>query len=659
MRSTEAKKRIQKLREEINHHRYLYHVLDKQEISDAALDSLKNELSSLEGLFPDLITSDSPTQRVGGEALPEFASVPHRTRMLSLQDIFSFAELEQWAKRNQKIIPGKYEYFVELKIDGVAVALVYEDGKLVQAATRGDGTTGEDVTQNIKTIEAIPLTIARPHTGRLEVRGEIYMLKKDFEAMNKRRQAEGKALFANPRNVSAGSIRQLDPAITASRPLRFYAWEITAGEAIATREEEYKTLQALGFPVPPNAVLCPSLKEVEAYITAAEHKRLKHPFQVDGLVVKLNDLAVNRRLGIIGKAPRGSVAFKFAAEEATTIVQDIIVQVGRTGALTPVAHLQPVSVAGTTVSRATLHNADEIKRKDVRIGDTVIIHKAGDIIPEIVQVLPNLRPATAKPFHMPKKCPVCRSSVTQDEDGVVVRCSNADCFPRQREKILHAVSRSAFDIEGLGEKIVEQLLQEGLIEDPADLWDLTEGDLVPLERFAEKSAQNLIKEIANRKTITFSRFLVSLSIPHVGIVTAQQIARQFGTLEKLLAAHLEEIDSIGGVGDKTAPAIHEFLHSAATEKILTKYKHIGLSIQPEQSSGPLKGQTFVFTGSMEDMTRDEAKQKVQSLGGLIASTVGAKVDYLVAGEDPGSKIEKAKKLGVKVLTPREFKKMIE
>lgn len=659
MTKTEANQRIQKLRQEINHHRYLYHVLDKQEISDAALDSLKHELTTLEDQFPDLVTPDSPTQRVGGQPLPKFKSVQHATRMLSLQDIFTVEELHQWAKRNQKIIPGKYEYFAELKIDGVAVSVVYQDGRLVQAATRGDGTTGEDVTQNIKTIEAIPLTTVEPHHGRLEVRGEIYMLKKDFAAMNKKRAREGQALFANPRNVSAGSIRQLDPAIARSRPLRFFAWEITDGAATTTRAEEYKLLQTLGFPVPPQAKLCTSLAEIEKYIADAATKRLKHPFQVDGLVIKINDVAVSKRLGIVGKAPRGSVAFKFAAEEATTVVEDIVVQVGRTGALTPVAHLQPVSVAGTTVSRATLHNADEIKRKDVRVGDTVVIHKAGDIIPEIVQVLPNLRPARTRPFRMPRKCPVCRSPVTQDEDGVVVRCSNPDCFLRQREKILHAVGRSAFDIEGLGEKIVEQLVWEGLIEDPADLWDLAEGDLIPLERFAEKSAQNLITEIANRKTITLSRFLVALSIPHVGIVTAQQITRRFGTRAKLLAASVADTGSIEGVGTKTAPAIHKFLHSAATKKLLAKYDRVGLIIKPEKSSGPLSSKTFVFTGSMPGMTRDEAKQKVQQLGGLIGSTVGAKVDYLVAGEDPGSKIEKAKKLGIRVLTPEQFKKMIQ
>ena len=656
MTKTEAKKRILKLRDEINHHRYLYHVLDKQEISDAANDSLKHELETLEEQFPDLVTADSPTQRVGGQPLPQFGEAPHATRMLSLNDMFSLAELQAWEARNQKIIPSNYEYFVELKIDGVALSLIYEDGVLVRAATRGDGSRGEDVTQNIKTIEAIPLRLQRSTPGGLEVRGEAYMLKKDFASMNAAQTKAGLPTFANPRNVSAGSIRQLDPAITASRRLRFFAWEITSGLPIKTRVGEYKMLQELGFPVPPGGMLCQDMGKVWTYIKNEEGKHLKYPFQVDGLVVKINDLAISQRLGIVGKAPRGSAAFKFAAEEATTVVTDIIVQVGRTGTLTPVAHLQPVLVAGTTVSRATLHNADEIARKDVRIGDTVIIHKAGDIIPEIVKVLPNLRPANTKSFTMPTKCPICGSPVTRAEDGVAVKCTNQGCFSQERERILHAVSRAAFDIEGLGEKITEQLIQEGLIEDAADLWDLTEGDLLPLERFAEKSAKKLIEEIAAKKSFTLSRFLVAISIPHVGTVTAQQMARVFGTLGRLLEASQDSLSDVPGVGEKTAPAVHAFLHRSQTKHLLAKYKKFGITVTKEKTGGPLSGKTFVFTGSMAGMTRDEGKQRVQALGGLTASTVGEKVDYLVAGVDP--KLKKAKELGITVLSPAEFDRMI-
>lgn len=653
-----AKKRIEKLRTEINHHRYLYHVLDKQEISDAANDSLKHELEALEQQFPDLVTSDSPTQRVGGQPLPEFTAIPHDISMLSLNDVFSSEELEAWEVRNKKIVPGQYEYFIELKIDGVALSLIYQDGVLKRAVTRGDGSTGEDVTQNIKTIEAIPLRLQEKVPGKLEVRGEVYILKKDFEQMNKRQAKAGKPIFANPRNVTAGSIRQLDPAITAARPLRFFAWEITQGLNLKTRQEEYTRLQQLGFPVPPNAQLKKTMKEVEEYIASAEGERLRHPFQVDGLVIKMNELALAARLGTVGKAPRGSAAYKFAAEEATTIVEDIIVQVGRTGALTPVAHLTPVRVAGTTVSRATLHNADEIERKDVRIGDTVIIHKAGDIIPEVVKVLPNLRPPRTKPFRMPAHCPICKSPVQKEAGGAIIRCLNPNCFSQQRERILHAVGRGAFDIEGIGEKIAEQLLQEGLIEDPSDLWDLTEGDLLPLERFAEKSAKNVIHEIAAKKKFPLSRFLVALSIPHVGVVTAQHMARVFTTLDALLSAKEEDISRVPGVGEKTAPAVYKYLHSPQTKHLLEKYKKFGVKIMRETTGGPLQGKTFVFTGSMPDMSREEAKQRVQALGGLIASTVGEKVTYVVAGEEAGSKLKKARELGIPILTPEEFDKMI-
>lgn len=658
MNKTEAKKRLEKLRAEIDHHRYLYHVLDKQEISDAALDSLKHELSQLENEFPDLITADSPSQRVSGSVLPEFKAVPHSVRMLSLNDIFSSEELTQWETRCQKIVPGKYEYFVELKIDGVALALVYEDGVLVQAATRGDGNNGEDVTQNIKTIEAIPLRLRQEFKGRIEVRGEIYMLKEDFDAMNREREKKGEALFANPRNVSAGSIRQLDPAITASRPLRFFAWEITQGRDANTRTEEYKTLQAWGFPVPPEAKKFKTVSEITDFIAKEEKRRLQYPFQVDGLVIKINDISTFTRLGVVGKAPRGAVAFKFAAEEATTVVEDIVVQVGRTGALTPVAHLQPVRVAGTTVSRATLHNADEIKRKDVRVGDTVIVRKAGDIIPEVVSVLSKLRPDHAKPFTMSTVCPVCESAIIQDPDGVVLRCSNPNCFPQQRERILHAVSRAALDIEGLGEKIIEQLLQAGLIEDAADLWELTEGDLLPLERFAEKSARNVVAEIQARKKVPLSRFLVALNIPHVGVVTAQYMARTFLDLKKVLAASEEDMKTVPGVGEKTTQEIISYLQSKDAKKLIKKFEQGGLKVMAEKTAGPLNGKTFLFTGTLPNMSRDEAKQIIQGKGGLIASAVGKGVDIIVAGEEAGSKLNKARELGLKIITPQEFLKLI-
>ncbi len=658
MNKQEAQQRIEALKKEIEHHRYLYHVLDQQEISDAALDSLKHELEQLEQEFPMFATPDSPTQRVGGQALPEFSQIRHEKRMLSLNDFFSMEELEAWEKRNKKIIPETYEYFAQLKVDGVAVSLVYEDGALLYAATRGDGQTGEDVTQNIKTIEAIPLRLRKTISGRVEVRGEVYILKKDFEAMNVLRKKNGEALFANPRNIAAGSIRQLDPKIAASRRLRFFAWEITSGTEVTTRVEEYELLQELGFPVPPDGAFCLTLKEVEQVITKEGKRRLKRTFQVDGLVVKINDLETYARLGIVGKAPRGAAAYKFPAEEATTIVEDIVVQIGRTGALTPVAHLSPVTVAGTTVSRATLHNADEVHRKDVRVGDTVIIRKAGDIIPEVVSVLQGLRKKGSKPFTMPSTCPVCGSKTYKDPDGVVVRCTNTNCFPQQRERILHAVGRSGFDIEGLGEKIIEQLLQEGLIKNPSDLWELTEGDLLPLARFAEKSARNIIKEIQAKKEVTLARFLVALGIPHVGVVTAQDIARRFISLTALAKASKEELENLEGVGEIIADAIATFFSSEDTKHLLKRYKELGLKVLDEQASGPLTGKTFVFTGALATMKREEAKERVQALGGRVASTVGKDVSYLVVGDEPSSKVQKASKLGIPVLNEQEFATLV-
>lgn len=658
MTKKQARERASLLRKEINRHRYLYHVRDTQEISDEALDSLKNELCSIEQEFPDLITPDSPTQRVGGEVLPEFTPVPHTSRMLSLSDMFSAEELFAWEKRNKKIVPGEYKYFLELKIDGVAVSLIYEDGILIRAATRGDGTTGEDVTQNIRTIEAIPLTLQKKLAGIVEVRGEIYILKKDFEKMNTLRQAQGEKIFANPRNIAAGSIRQLDQAIAAARPLRFFAWEITRGAGVATRQEEYAQLQDIGFPVPPGGVLCATMHDVMRAIEREETKRLQYPFQVDGLVLKINDLTVGKRLGIVGKAPRGSAAYKFKAEEATTVVEDIVVQVGRTGALTPVAYLVPVRVAGSTVSRATLHNADEVARKDIRIGDTVIIRKAGDIIPEVIASLPKLRKKGAKSFVMSKKCPMCGASVIKDPEGVVAKCSNKNCFPQQRERILHAVGRSAFDIEGLGDKIVEQLLQEGLIKNVCDLWELTEGDLTPLQRFAEKSAKNLVDEIQSKKSISLSRFLVALGIPHVGVVTAQDLARQYKTLGALRGASEEGLAKVEGIGDKVAHAIIEYFSHQDTKDILDKFKSFGMRVQKEASAGELSGTTFVFTGSLHNITREEAKQRVQNLGGRVASTVGKGVTHVVVGEDAGNKAEKAKSLQLATMDEEEFASLV-
>ncbi len=653
----QASQRVKQLRREVEHHRYLYHVLDKSEISDGALDSLKKELADLEQAWPDLADPASPTQRVSGQPLDKFMSVPHQQPMLSLQDTFTFDELTAWDTRNQKILPGPYEYFVQSKIDGVAASLIYQGGILRQAVTRGDGKVGEDVTHNVRTIASIPLILKGP-AGRLEIRGEIYMLKKDFDELNLKRAKAGQSLFANPRNVSAGSIRQLDSRVAAARPLRFMAWEITGGLEINNRLTEYKQLKKLGFQVPPDSRLFASLGQVWVYLEQTEDTRDQQPFLIDGAVIKINDLSQSRRLGIAGKAPRGSIAYKYPAEEATTIIEDIIVQVGRTGALTPVAHLKPVRVAGSTVSRASLHNADEIRRKDIRIGDTVIIRKAGDIIPEIIKPLRQLRPADSKPFVMPDDCPVCHSPIKRAPDGIILRCINKQCFPQQTRRVIHAVSRPAFDIEGLGDKIIAQLLQVGLIESAPDLWQLQVGDLLPLERFADKSAQNLVYEIQHHKQIPLARFLIALGIPQVGAVTAQDMAREFQTLDKISTAAIDQLQAIDGIGAKTALDITHFFAAASTKSLIKKYQDAGVNIAAESSSGPLRNKTFVFTGSLPGLSRPEAKQLVIARGGKVASTVGSKVNYVVVGRDAGRKKNLARKLGLTILTPDKFQRMI-
>ena len=659
MTKAQASERIKKLRAEIHHHRFLYHVKDTQEISDAALDSLKKELYDLEEHFPDLVTPDSPTQRVGGKPLSKFEQVHHATPMLSLQDVFNRQELTQWEKRNKKILPRPYGYFIELKIDGVALSLVYEDGLLKRGVTRGNGAVGEDVTHNIRTIEAIPLILREKVPGRLEIRGEVYILKKDFDKMNAARQKRDQPPFANPRNIAAGSIRQLNPKIAASRPLRFFAWEITNGLPVSTRQEEYDKLQKFGFPVPPHARLLSNLDNVWDYLKQEGTKRARHPFLVDGAVIKINELKIARRLGVVGKAPRASIAFKFTAAEAVTTVEKIVVQVGRTGALTPVAHLKPLSVAGSVVSRATLHNADEIKRKDVRVEDTVIVRKAGDIIPEVVKTLPKLRPPGTQPFQMPKKCPVCRSTLHRDRGGVVIRCTNKQCFPRQRERILHAIGPDGFDIDGLGDKITEQLLEANLIADVPDLWNLQVGDLLPLEHFAATSSAKLIKEIQAHKKVTLAHFLVALGIPQIGTVTAGDLSREFETFTNISQASDEKLQTVAGIGKKVSQEISNFFQDHHTQTLIKKYRTVGIAVESSPVTGPLQGLTFVFTGSIPNLTRDEAKQLVQAQGGKVAPTAGDKVDYVVVGASAGTKAEKARELGLKTLTPAQFKKMLK
>lgn len=692
MTKQEAKERLAKLREQINEYRYQYHVKNRSIMSEAAADSLKHELSEIEAEHPDLITPDSPSQRVAGEPQKEFAEVRHLVPLLSLGDIFSFVEFEAWEGRLKKLAPGEsFGYFAELKIDGLALSLVYENGVLTTAATRGNGVVGEDITQNAKTIEAIPLLLrdltrekrpawlsaaeaARLMQGRLEVRGEVYLPKTEFARLNAEQAKAGKALYANPRNIAAGSVRQLDPKITASRKLAFLAYEFVDDVEITTHSEKHELMEFLGFKINSNNQVIKTHSELRAYLDHWETARHELPYQTDGVVIGVNDERLRARLGVIGKAPRAVIAYKFPAEEATTVVEDITLQVGRTGALTPVAILRPVQLAGTTVSRATLHNADEIARKDVRVGDTVIARKAGDIIPEIVEVLPKLRPAGTKPFTMPTECPNCGGKVERVPGQVAYRCTNKKCFAIELQNLRHFVGRTGVDIEGLGPKILEQLLNEGLVKSPADLYRLKVGDVLPLERFAEKSAENVIAAIQARKTLTLGRLIFSLGIRHVGEVTAEAVARAVEGKEKLPEHYtpndvckalkdwqLESYQDIPDIGPVVAESLADFFADPDTKKLLSNLTDLGVRIEHgariKHVEG-ITGKTFVFTGEMESLTRDEAKALIRLLGGTASESVSKLTDYVVVGDSPGSKADKAKKLNVQILDESEFKKLI-
>lgn len=681
MTKKEARERIKKLKAEINRYRYLYHVLDCSEISDSAHDSLKHELASLESQFSDLVTRDSPTQRVGGAPLPEFAKVRHETRMLSLNDAFSREEIEEWVGRMDRHLgrEAPREFFAEVKADGLAVSLEYRDSLFVRGSTRGDGAIGEDVTENLKTIDAIPLrleahevrpfvggsseraneAVSRAQKGRCEIRGEVYMKKKDFLALN-RRQKKGEAkVFANPRNVAAGSIRQLDPKIAATRALSFLAWDMVTDLGQQTHAEAHAIARALGFPVALVNEYRDSTKALAAYYERIAKKRDKLAFNIDGIVVVLNDIKTFAKLGVVGKAPRAAVAWKFSAEQATTKVKDIIVQVGRTGALTPVAILEPVQVAGTTVSRATLHNEDEIKRLGVKIGDTVIIQKAGDIIPDVVSALERLRTGRERAFRMPEKCPVCGREVARSAGEVARYCLNRACLARHREGLYHFVSKKAFDIEGLGPKILDQLLDVGLVRDAADIFTLKKEDIQELPRFDVKSAENLVSAIDARREIELGRFVYALGIRHVGEETAQALALHLGSLDAIMNASEEALASVPDVGDTVAKAIVAYTSDGAHRRLIEHIVKNHVTVKGVKLlSKKLQGKTFVLTGTLDALTRDQAKQKIRLLGGDASSSVSKETDFVVVGENPGSKLAKAEKLGAKTIGEQEFLKMI-
>jgi DNA ligase (NAD+) len=680
MGKEEAKIRIKKLKDLIERYRYSYHVFDKSLVSDEINDSLKHELQELENQYPEFVTPDSPTQRVGGEPLEKFEKVTHEQPMLSLTDAFSFEELKDWEERNQKIVKNfnttKYEsigYFAELKVDGLAVSLIYEHGIFVRGATRGDGRVGEDVTQNLKTIEAIPLNLKSQISNlkmtnqnaklseRIEVRGEAYLPIKVFEELNKKYKKEGKALLANPRNAAAGSIRQLNPKITTERKLSFIAWDIY-GLEIKTHEERHKILSELGFKTIKENRYCRDLDEVEQFKDEMEKLRKRLPFQIDGVVVQVNNNDIKNQLGVVGKAPRGMIAYKFAPEEATTMVEDVQVNVGRTGVLTPVAILKPVFVAGSTVSRATLHNEDEIRKKDLRLGDTVVIHKAGDVIPEVERVIKELRTGKEKKFHFPKKCPQCGGKVIREEGKVAWRCINKKCFTIQRRALEHFVSRSAFDIAGLGPKIINKFIEEGLIKDAADLFSLKVGDIEPLERFAEKSAQNIVDSIQSHKKITLARFIYALGIPNVGEETAIDLAEKFGTIDNLKKASLEEIDSIRDIGKIVAKSIYDWFGDKENIKFVERLIKAGIVIEGSGivSGGKLANKSFVITGELSSMSRDKAKEQIREKGGNFMTSVSAGTTHLLVGEEPGeNKLAQAEKHKTKKIIEKEFLNMIK
>lgn len=667
----QAEERIAKLRELINDYRYHYHVLDESIMSEAAADSLKHELTQLETEYPDLITPDSPTQRVAGAPLPGFKRLEHSSRMLSLNDVFDEAELRAWQERITKLLPAgiELEYFTDIKMDGFACALVYQDGVFQQAITRGDGFVGEDVTANVRTMESVPLRLRtdKKHqkflSGRTEIRGEIVMYKDDFARLNEQRAAEGKPLFANPRNTAAGTIRQLDPKLVAERPLRFHGYDLQRDNSrdVPTYAFAYETLRALGFVANPQAEVFKHLDDVKKFADKWEDKRRDLPFNTDGLVVKINDRELYGRLGVVGKAPRGAVAYKYAAEQATTKVKDIFVSIGRTGAATPVAMLEPVVVAGSTVQMATLHNESEVARKDIRIGDTIIVHKAGDIIPEVVEPLVKLRDGSEKPFQMPTHCPECGTKLVKlKAEDAVWRCPNEACPSRAYKRIEHFASKAALDIEGLGEKNVIALLQAELINDPADIYKLTAEQVIKLDRFAEVSANKLVDAIQAKKNPPLHRFVYGLGIRHIGTQTATDLANHFRQLEAVAAATIDELAEVEGVGDIVAESVVEWFSEPRNQKLLEKFKSLG--VWPEEVKkvgGPLSGLRFVVTGSLDSMGRQEAAEKIQALGGTFQSSVGKDTDYLVVGGNVGaSKLAKAAKLGTKQIDEAEFLKLI-
>lgn len=662
----EAEKKIEKLSRELEYHNYLYYVKNSPEISDYEFDSMLNELIELEAQFPDLVKPDSPTQRVGGWVAEGFASVSHIAPMMSIDNISGIDGAYEFDKRVKRLLgtDGDIEYVAEPKFDGVSASLTYAKGLLTKGATRGNGLVGEDVTNNLKTINTIPLRLGGKNgiPDLIEIRGEVLYPIEAFKKLNRELAEAGEPLFANPRNAASGAIRQLDSSITASRPLTFYGWGVgeVRGPEIKTEWDLVEALREWGFKVEEHILFCENIVSAISYQKELEGARDSLPYEADGIVIKVNRRDYQKELGTTAKHPRWNIAYKFKPRQGTTIIKDIIVQVGRVGLLTPVAELEPVGIGGITIKRASLHTDDIIRAKDIRIGDTVLVERAGDVIPEVVMPIVEKRTGKEKVFRMPERCPSCGTPV--EKEGAYYYCPNLSCPAQLKGRIIHLASRKAFDIEGLGEKIVEQLMAEGLVKDPADVFTLKKEDLQPLERFAEKSATNLEAEIEKSKKVPFDRFINALSIRHVGERVAQIMAENYHDVDALMSTSVDELTDIHTIGTEIAESIVHFFGLKQNRQLIKKMLDAGVKLQYKKktaASGKLKGQTFVFTGALESMTRDEAERLVAEHGGRATSSVTKKTSYVVAGSDPGSKYEKAVSLGIQILSEEEFKKMIE
>ena len=659
MNKNEAKKEIKKLREIINQHNYKYYVENNPIISDHEYDLLLKKLEQLEAEYPDLITSDSPTQRVGEAPLEGFETVGHKVPMLSLANTYTYKELREFDERVKKNV-GEVEYVVEPKVDGAGVALLYENGFFIRGATRGDGIKGDDITQNLRTIRSIPLRLIGNVLKSVEVRGEVYMPLDGFKKYNKEQTKKDGVIFANPRNAAAGSLRQLDSRIVAERPLDIFIYVVSYSEKdLKTHEKSLAALKEAGFRTNPLTKKVANIENAIEYCEVLEKKREKLDYEIDGAVIKINSLLKQKELGETSKNPRWAISYKFAAKQSTTRLNDITVQVGRTGVLTPVAILNPVEVGGVTVSRATLHNFDELKRKDIRIGDTVLVERSGDVIPQVVKSIKEKRTGSEKRKVIPKKCPVCGNRVVREEGEVAVRCPNRLCPARLKWRVQYYASRDAMDIDHLGRSTIDKLIDDELIDNIADLYFLKKEDILKLEGFKEKSAQNLLDSIENSKKQDLSRLIFGLGIRHVGKYAAQLLASKYNSIDELAKASEEELKEIDGLGDKSAEAIATFFATEENKKLLNRLKDIGVKTKETRKKDlPLQGKKFVFTGGLTTLTRPDASDLVKQKGGIIASSVGKDIDYVVVGEKPGFKYEKAKKLKLAIINEEEFKKLM-